>query len=116
MASTTSGTPIQGQITQMQKGSTAVGTAIANTKTILLATDEAVTSLMTGWASDAAGQFNTIMKRWDQDMVNVIASLERIQAELDNTTFTYNKQQFEEMGLTGDFAKTIEGLTPVVPK
>ncbi|WP_035839331.1 WXG100 family type VII secretion target [Kitasatospora azatica] len=100
----------------MAQGAQIINGKIGEVKTILVATNEAVTSLSGGWASDAAQQFSTIMGQWDQDMVNVIASLERIEAQLTHTKFHYDKQQYEAMNLTSDFKKTLSGLTPIVPK
>lgn len=107
---------LRGDTVKMAQGASIINGKISEVKTILLATNEAVTSLSQGWASDAASQFNGIMQQWDQDMVNVIASLERIEAQLTHTKFTYDSQQYQEMGLTSDLAKTLSGLTPQIPR
>ena len=114
---TSSGSSVKrGDPAVMAQGAQVINGKIGEVKTILVATNEAVTSLSGGWTSDAASQFNTIMQQWDQDMVNVIASLERIESQLTNTKFHYDKQQYEAMGLTSDFSRTLSGMTPVVPK
>ena len=107
---------LRGDTNKMAQGAAIINGKISEVKTILLATNEAVTSLSQGWASDAADQFGSIMLQWDQDMVNVIASLEKIEAQLTHTKFSYDTQQYQEMGLTSDLAKTLSGLTPNIPK
>jgi WXG100 family type VII secretion target len=106
---------IAGQLATMQQGAEYVGNTVTQARGILTTTNETVNSLMQGWASNAATQFRGIMTQWDQDMANVIAALQRIQEQLDNTRASYNTQQAEELNLTGDFAKTLSGSAPAVP-
>ncbi|QMU77936.1 WXG100 family type VII secretion target [Streptacidiphilus sp. PB12-B1b] len=111
-----SGSVLRGDPAVMAQGAQIINGKIGEVKTILVATNEAVTSLSGGWTSDAASAFTNIMGQWDQDMVNVIAALERIEAQLTQTKFSYDKQQYEAIGLTSDFARTLSGLTPQIPK
>lgn len=111
MAST-DGSVKRGDTHIMLQGADIIHGKISEVQTILVAVNEAVNSLSTHWDSDARLQFQSAMGEWDQDMVNVVGNLEEIEATLRQTKFTYDKQQYEAMNLSSDFARTLSGLTP----